>query len=279
MKRVILTIFATLLFVSLVISGTAEGADVILGPGGIYNPDGEDTSDIIVGPGGTYNPDDEPEIIVGPGGIYNPDDEPEIIYPAIHVYMYVKTNGGHLNVRSRPNSDAQIIGQLAYGEQILVTGLSDYSSWAKVLYGSQDGYVQKSYLSNSQPIPEPTATPYYPPYPTVPPYYPTDPPYYPTTPPYYPTTPPYYPETTITDLNAVFNNMVIDINAPFKVTTHPVQSGEYVPLYWAPNQDASVLRYCNEGESFTVIAHTNEWLLVRDDTYGFSGFLMRVMAY
>ena len=292
MRKAWLALFTALVFVFLVIPGMAEdeGSNTldgqpILGPGGTYDGSAEEH---IVGPGGTYdgsgeehivgpggiNPDDTP--VIGPGGIYDPDS----IYPAIHSYMYVITSGGHLNVRSYPDTDASIIGRLEYGQQILVTGLSDYSEWARVLYNEEKGYVQKHYLSSTPPGPLPTETPYYPPYyPTSPPYYP---PYEPTSAPYYPpypTTPPYTSETTITDLNEVYDTMVIDVNQPFTVTAHPAQMSETVQLYWAPSQDASVIRYCNEGETFTAYAYNNEWLMVRDDTYGFFGYMLRTQAY
>ena len=309
MKKVWLFILVSLLAISLMLAGAAEmtgdgdgGSTPILGPGGTNpnaepdtpivgpggtNPDAEPDTP-IVGPGGT-NPNAEPDTpIVGPGGIYNPDtpivgpggiyDPGYIDHPAIHVYMYVNTtNGGHLNVRQWPDTSASILGTLQYGEQVLVTGYEENRTWAEILYGSADhAYVLARYLSQNPPGPRPvpTATPYYPPYPpyqpTVPPYYP---PYYP---PYQPTAQPYAP--SLTQLNQQFNSMQMT-DGTGTVNTHPARVGGYVPLYWAPDTQSAVIRYCTEGESFTVLAYNSEWLLLRDNQSGMTGYVTRSSAF
>ncbi len=312
MKKVWLFILVSLLAVALMSAGAAEmtgsddaGSGPMVGPGGT-NPNSEPDTPIvgpggtnpnsepdtpIVGPGGT-NPNWEPDTpIVGPGGI-NPNPEPDTpivgpggIYdpgyidnPVIHVYMYVNTsNGKHLNVRQSPDSQAAIVGALEYGEQVLVTGYEQNRTWARILYGSADrAYVLARYLSSNPPGPRPvpTATPYVPPY--YPPYYP---PYQPTAAPYYPPYQPYSPTApSLAQLNQQFNTMQLT-NGAATVTIHPPRVGGYVPLYWAPDTQASVIRYCTEGESFSVVAYNSEWLLLRDNQSGMTGYVTRSSAF
>ena len=281
MKRIALLLLA-LALVSFVFPGLGEDVPII-GPGGenpesnpIIGPGGENPeSNPIIGPGGE-NPNSYP--IIGPGG-ENPNSHPivgpggenpnsGIIDPVLHVYMYVETNGGHLNVRSNPSSNARIIGRLEFGEQVLVTGFSSNRTWARILYrNATDGYVLASYLSEYEP--EPTPDPY--PYPTYYPY-PTDepyPPYIPTPVPY-PTVPPYQPSPDYRELNMEFDSMTVVPNQQYRVSTY-----NGVPLYWAPTTGSSIQRYCNEGEIFIVLAYNRNWVQVRDDINGFTGFLQQ----
>lgn len=288
MKKISLALFIGLLMLSLVmVSAVAENTEnaPVLGPGGenpnsesdtpILGPDGinkqEYPDDIIIGPDG-INRSEYP--IVGPDGI-NKQEYPDIIIdPAIHVYMYVRTNnGGRLNVRAWPDTNATVLDKLSYGDRVLVTGFAENRTWAKILYDNSDAYVLARYLTENDPgpRPQPTATPYYPPYPTPEPYYPP----YPTQAPYVPV----YPETTISQLNSQFTTMVVTGNQSFVVNTHPSRIGGYVPLYWAPDNGSAVQRYCYEGESFVVLAYNNMWLQVRDNASGFTGYLMRTFAY
>ena len=63
------------------------------------------------------------------------------------------------------------------------------------------------------------------------------------------------------------------------VTAHPSASSGAVMLYWAPDIASAVQRYCYDGESFTVLAYNNEWLQVRDEKSGFTGYMLREFAY
>ena len=275
MKKISLALFIGLLMLSLVmVSAVAENTEnaPVLGPGG-ENPNAESNTPIL-GPGGINKQEYPDTPIIGPDGI-NKQEYPDIIIdPAIHVYRYVRTNnGGHLNVRAWPDTNATILGKLNYGEQVLVTGFAENRTWAKILYNDSDAYVLARYLTEYDPgpRPQPTATPYYPPYPTPEPYYPP----YPTQAPYVPV----YPETTISQLNTQFSTMVLTGNQPFMVNTHPSRIGGYVSLYWAPDTGSLVQRYCYEGESFVVLAYNDNWLQVRDNASGFTGYLMRAFAY
>jgi len=72
-------------------------------------------------------------------------------------YMWVCTpNGGGLNAREAPSTDAKVYRQLAYGEQVFV----DYdlgNGWTAIVWGSiGDAYVQTRYLISFDPGPAPT---------------------------------------------------------------------------------------------------------------------------
>ena len=182
----------------------------------------------------------------------------------IHVYMYVRTNGGHLNVRSWPSTSADILGTLSYGQQILVSGYAENRTWAQVVYNGDVGYVLARYLSESRPgritpTPRPYVTPTLRPYVT-------------------PTPVPYTPGDNYTALNQQFARMA-RLDYSYTIATHPARIGGFVNLRWAPSTEAAVIRYCYEGEQFTVICMNDTWAQVWDNTTGHVGFLMRTYAY
>lgn len=53
----------------------------------------------------------------------------------------------NLNVRSRPSTDGDKLGQLPAGSVIEYVGDSDDGAWAKINYNGQEGYVSKEFLS------------------------------------------------------------------------------------------------------------------------------------
>ena len=77
---------------------------------------------------------------------------------AAEIY-YVKTpGGGHLNVRSWRDTDSEVIGRLAYAQQVSVQEI--YGGWAKIYWGSYgDGYVYAQYLSRTKPSAKPSSKP------------------------------------------------------------------------------------------------------------------------
>ena len=56
----------------------------------------------------------------------------------------VSTSGGSLNLRSRPNVMAQVIGRIPNGAQVTVNGL--IPGWASVSYNGRPGFVSRDYL-------------------------------------------------------------------------------------------------------------------------------------
>ncbi len=64
---------------------------------------------------------------------------------------YVVDVSSSLNVRSEPNSGAEVLGKIASGKEVLVYNIED--GWALIEYGSQKGWVSSKYLR------EPSAAP------------------------------------------------------------------------------------------------------------------------
>ena len=60
-----------------------------------------------------------------------------------HSYGHVATNGGRLNIRSRPSSCSHVIGKLYSGDHIKLTGRYK-NGWAQLKGG---GWVSSSWLS------------------------------------------------------------------------------------------------------------------------------------
>ena len=57
----------------------------------------------------------------------------------------VRTEGGRLNIRSQPNTSAQILGQIPNGTEVTVTGQD--GNWYVIQYNGITGYVFGQYLS------------------------------------------------------------------------------------------------------------------------------------
>lgn len=56
----------------------------------------------------------------------------------------VRTNGGHLNVRTRPSTDAFIVGRIPNGAEVTV--FATLAGWYLVQYGGIVGYVAAQYI-------------------------------------------------------------------------------------------------------------------------------------
>jgi uncharacterized protein YraI len=66
---------------------------------------------------------------------------------AFRMKTTVDTSSGHLNVRSGPGTNYDIIGELSKGDTVKVRGYNDYEEpdWAYITY-PQTGWVKMSYL-------------------------------------------------------------------------------------------------------------------------------------
>lgn len=77
--------------------------------------------------------------------------------------MYVNVGGDSLNVRSGSSIDSPLIGSLANGTAVRVTGVVQRSGvdygWYQISYNNGTGYVAADYLSTTAPAPAPTPVP------------------------------------------------------------------------------------------------------------------------
>ena len=65
--------------------------------------------------------------------------------------MYTQTE---INVRNAPSSDGALLGRLAKGEEVKVTGQCNETSWYRIDYKGSVGYVTNLYLGNEKPLEE-----------------------------------------------------------------------------------------------------------------------------
>ena len=72
------------------------------------------------------------------------------------MYVYTESGSG-VYVRAEARTDAEKIGLLSYGQDVLVTQYMPSIGWAEIMYGSLgEGYVPIRYLQNYTPDPKPS---------------------------------------------------------------------------------------------------------------------------
>jgi uncharacterized protein YraI len=157
---------------------------------------------------------------------------------------YVRTQGGHLNVRTWASTEAPLIGRLNYGQSVNVVGYD--GSWAIINYNGRTGYVASRYLSSNRPSS------------AAPTYYNTS------------TT---YVADNLNSLNAQLRTM--QSVTPFQVKVNPSRPGSFVNLRWAPSQSVEVMARLYSGYNLNVIAVGSTWYQVSDPATGKVGFVMR----
>ena len=167
---------------------------------------------------------------------------------------WVKTgNGKGLRVRTEPNTDADVLRTLSYGEQVAV----DYdmgNGWTALFWGSYGtAYVMSRYLVNYDPgpynpDPSPTAKP---------------------------TSQQANPKesTTVKQLNTLVANA--RQVSPYTITVRPTRSSGWVYLRWFPTRHASELGSYADGKQLTVIAELKDWYQVEDPDDGRTGFVYK----
>jgi lipoprotein-anchoring transpeptidase ErfK/SrfK len=64
--------------------------------------------------------------------------------------MYVTASS--LNVREGPETTYSKIGSLSYTSEVTITGIVDNFGWYRISYNNKVGYVDGSYLSDTQPV-------------------------------------------------------------------------------------------------------------------------------
>ncbi|WP_144552848.1 SH3 domain-containing protein [Peribacillus simplex] len=62
--------------------------------------------------------------------------------------MTGRVNATKLNVRSKPSTSGKVLGSLKKNQ--IVTVITNSSSWYKIQYGKETGYVYGKYLTNVQ---------------------------------------------------------------------------------------------------------------------------------
>ncbi len=159
-------------------------------------------------------------------------------------YMYVCTGDGRtLNAREYPNTDAKVVGNLKYGEQVYVSAdLGNGWTRLNAAGGYTYLYVQSRFLVFDPPGPKPTPKP--------------------------------GGKTSGTpqsEIDAEFKAARI-VN-PYAVETRNARATGVVNMRWAPSKKAPLIEAYKNGASLTVIAELKDWKQVMDEETGAVGFI------
>lgn len=76
-------------------------------------------------------------------------------YIDLNQTMYAKES---VNIRNLPNIDGENIGCLSFGEEVIVTGQCNETSWYRIDYEGDIAFVSNQYLVSENPIIEITTT-------------------------------------------------------------------------------------------------------------------------
>ena len=154
--------------------------------------------------------------------------------------MYVKTNGGHLNLRSQPFMEGDVMARLPYGQKVNLIGYVD-SNWAEISVhwngGTLDGYVDKHYLSSRKPSGGGDN--------------------------------PGYDGEGLADLNQRYRSM--RPVSPYSAYVRPSRAGGFVNLRWGPSKGTEVIERLYADHILPVIAWGNGWAQVSDQETGYTG--------
>ena len=104
-----------------------------------------------------YTLDDQPLASTDPPQPVQATPAPETQPSAPVATAWVNTQSGSLNLRSAPNAGAKVLCGIPQYETVPVYDRGD--TWCKTAYGGQEGYVMTRYLSFTERIEIPAATP------------------------------------------------------------------------------------------------------------------------
>ena len=160
-------------------------------------------------------------------------------------YVYTR-NGKPLNVRVWPDINSSLLGTLPNGTAVTVNGYTSDYTWAYIIYNGQTAYVMTQYLTDSSPI-SPTPTPssggdgkY---------------------------------QSIINSLENEFKTY--RVVEPYTVLAKPTRATGWVNLRYAPSAEFGHADKLYANTQLTVIAETANWLQVRKNDTGVTGYVMR----
>lgn len=165
-------------------------------------------------------------------------------------YVYCR-NGGPLNVRAYPDVNSQLLGKIPTGTQITIEGYTSNYTWATFIYNGQIAYVMTQYLVDSpySPVtPVPTATPA-------------------------PAPSPGGNTNIINAMETEFRSYHV-VNS-YTVLAKPDRATGWVNLRYAPSTAFGHAGNLYANTQLTVIAETTNWLQVRRNDTGVTGYVMR----
>lgn len=160
-------------------------------------------------------------------------------------YVYTE-NKCPLNVRSAPNGE--LIGQLAYGEQVQIISMSN-EYWALINFQDKPAYVNRRYLINIKPeelekaIEEERDE---------------------------------YTGDPLADIDAEFA-CAVDVE-DYKITARPARVTSVVNMRWIPSETGRVIAQYKATEQLIVMKELRYYLQVQDPDTGDVGYIHKKFA-
>ena len=161
-------------------------------------------------------------------------------------YVYTR-NGKPLNVRVWPDVNSGLLGTLPFGTAVSIEGYTSDYTWAVIVYNRQTAYVMTQYLVDTYPGGSGTPTPA-------------------------PGGSGNY-QSIVNDLENEFRTY--RVVEPYTVLAKPVRASGWVNLRYVPSTEFGHADNLYANTQLTVIAETRNWLQVRRNSTGVTGYVMR----
>lgn len=158
-------------------------------------------------------------------------------------YVYTR-NGKPLNVRAWPSVNSSLLGTIPNGSAISVENYTTDYTWAVIRYNGQTAYVMTQYLVDGSPVTPVTPTPSG-----------------------------GSPQGLIYSLENELRTY--HVVSPYTVVAKPVRATGWVNLRYIPSTECCHAENLYANTQLTVIAETANWLQVRKNDNGVTGYVMR----
>ena len=161
-------------------------------------------------------------------------------------YVYTR-NGKPVNVRSQPSINSALVGTIAFGKAVTVENYTTDYTWAVITFNGRTAYVMSQYLVDGTPVNPVT-----------------------------PVTPSGGNANTQGIINAMENEFrTYRVVSPYTVVAKPTRASGWVNLRYAPSTEFGHAGNLYANTQLTVIAETANWLQVRRNDNGITGYVMR----
>lgn len=156
-------------------------------------------------------------------------------------YVYTR-NGKPLNVRSWPSINSALLGTIPNGRAVTVENYTADYAWAVITFSGKTAYVMTQYLVDGSPV-SPTPVP---------------------------------GGGSQNLINAMENEFrTYHVVSPYTVLAKPVRASGWVNLRYVPSTEFGHADNLYANTQLTVIAETSNWLQVRRNDTGVTGYVMR----
>ena len=161
-------------------------------------------------------------------------------------YVYTR-NGKPVNVRAQPSINSALMGTIAFGKAVTVENYTTDYTWAVITFNGRTCYVMSQYLVDGAPVNPVT-----------------------------PSTPTGGSANTQNIINSMENEFrTYRVVSPYTVVAKPTRASGWVNLRFAPSTEFGHAGNLYANTQLTVIAETANWLQVRRNDNGITGYVMR----